>query len=279
MLDQGEADRYAQWFYDAFDPITHLDAYRRDLAIKFFCGGSDQHVPAEEAKAQYCVGKMYHKGQGAPEDDLQAVAWYREAADQGYAKAQTNLGWMYANGHGLEQDYVRALASHRPGAAGGARNGGIGMTDRAWVLSGGFGIDNLRVEARAPREPGVGEARVRIEWVSLNRRDLLLIDGVYNPRQNLPVVNGRAPRRDHAERRAILRGGLASGRKCGRGYVAGARDLSEQRRRRTRSFSTSARPPILKRAGANMRPVPTRWRESGTGSRWRLRARRARRSA
>jgi TPR repeat protein len=109
VLDQGEADRYAQWFYDAFDPITHLDAYRRDLAIKFFCGGSDQHVPAEEAKAQYCVGKMYHKGQGAPEDDLQAVAWYREAADQGYAKAQTNLGWMYANGHGLEQDYVRAL--------------------------------------------------------------------------------------------------------------------------------------------------------------------------
>jgi NADPH:quinone reductase-like Zn-dependent oxidoreductase len=62
------------------------------------------------------------------------------------------------------------------------------MTDRAWVLSGGFGIDNLRVEARAPREPGAGEARVRIEWVSLNRRDLLLIDGVYNPRQNLPVV-------------------------------------------------------------------------------------------
>ena len=29
---------------------------------------------------------------------------------------------------------------------------------------------------------------MRIEWVSLNRRDLLLIDGVYNPRQNLPVV-------------------------------------------------------------------------------------------
>lgn len=62
------------------------------------------------------------------------------------------------------------------------------MTDRAWALSGGFGIDNLRVEARAPREPGAGEARVRIEWVSLNRRDLLLVEGVYNPRQTLPVV-------------------------------------------------------------------------------------------
>jgi NADPH:quinone reductase-like Zn-dependent oxidoreductase len=29
---------------------------------------------------------------------------------------------------------------------------------------------------------------VRVEWVSLNRRDLLLVEGVYNPRQVLPVV-------------------------------------------------------------------------------------------
>lgn len=40
VLDQGEADRYAEWFYDAFDPMTHLDAYRRDLAISFVCGGT-----------------------------------------------------------------------------------------------------------------------------------------------------------------------------------------------------------------------------------------------
>jgi D-arabinose 1-dehydrogenase-like Zn-dependent alcohol dehydrogenase len=49
----------------------------------------------------------------------------------------------------------------------------------------GFGIDNLRMETR---EPGANEARVRIEWVSLNRRDLLLVEGVYNPRQSLRVV-------------------------------------------------------------------------------------------
>lgn len=49
VLDQGEADRYAQWFYGTFDPITHLDAYRRDVAINFLCGASDQHVPAEAA--------------------------------------------------------------------------------------------------------------------------------------------------------------------------------------------------------------------------------------
>lgn len=49
VLDQGEADTYARWFYDAFDPITHLDAYVRDVAISFHCGGADQHVPADGA--------------------------------------------------------------------------------------------------------------------------------------------------------------------------------------------------------------------------------------
>jgi uncharacterized protein len=49
VLNQGDADSYAQWFYDAFDPVTHLDSFRRDLAIKFLCGASDLHVPAEAA--------------------------------------------------------------------------------------------------------------------------------------------------------------------------------------------------------------------------------------
>ena len=49
------------------------------------------------------------------------------------------------------------------------------MENLAWALSGGFGIDKLGLEERPRREPGHGEARVRIEWVSLNRRDLLLL--------------------------------------------------------------------------------------------------------
>jgi uncharacterized protein len=46
LLDQGEADRYAQWFFDALNPVTHLDAYERDVAIAFLCGAADLHVPA-----------------------------------------------------------------------------------------------------------------------------------------------------------------------------------------------------------------------------------------
>jgi uncharacterized protein len=49
LLDQGEPDRYAKWFFDALNPITHLHGYERDVAIAFLCGAADLHVPAEAA--------------------------------------------------------------------------------------------------------------------------------------------------------------------------------------------------------------------------------------
>jgi uncharacterized protein len=49
LLDQGEADRDVQWFFDALNPVTHLEAYERDVAIAFLCGAADLHVPAEAA--------------------------------------------------------------------------------------------------------------------------------------------------------------------------------------------------------------------------------------
>lgn len=47
LLDQGEPDRYAQWFFDALNPIAHLEAYEREVAIALLCGAADLHVPAE----------------------------------------------------------------------------------------------------------------------------------------------------------------------------------------------------------------------------------------
>ena len=43
---------------------------------------------------------MYAEGRGVPQDDTEAVKWYRRAADQGNAYAQFNLGVMYADGPG-----------------------------------------------------------------------------------------------------------------------------------------------------------------------------------
>ena len=58
--------------------------------------------------AQYNLGNMYDRGEGVPENDAEAVKWYRLAAEQGNANAQNNLGSMYANGEGVPQNNIRA---------------------------------------------------------------------------------------------------------------------------------------------------------------------------
>ena len=60
------------------------------------------------ATAQYSLGFKYANGNGVPENDAEAVKWFRLAAEQGNANAQTNLGVMYANGEGVPENNVRA---------------------------------------------------------------------------------------------------------------------------------------------------------------------------
>ena len=60
------------------------------------------------ALAQFRLGFMYGTGSGVPQDDGEAVKWYRLAADQGGALAQFNLGVMYSTGEGVPQNYIQA---------------------------------------------------------------------------------------------------------------------------------------------------------------------------
>ena len=57
-----------------------------------------------EADAQFDLGVAYAAGDGVPEDEAEALRWYRLAADQGHAAAQTRVGTMYANGRGVPRD-------------------------------------------------------------------------------------------------------------------------------------------------------------------------------
>jgi uncharacterized protein len=60
MLPQGEADAYAQYFYDHFNPLTHLEAYTHGPAISFVCGAADNHVPSDGAlRFQEALKKKY----------------------------------------------------------------------------------------------------------------------------------------------------------------------------------------------------------------------------
>ena len=61
------------------------------------------------ASAQSNLGLMYATGQGVPQDDTEAVRWFRLAADQGLAGAQSNLGAMYDIGEGVPEDDAEAV--------------------------------------------------------------------------------------------------------------------------------------------------------------------------
>ena len=70
-----------------------------------------------DARAQSNLGVRYANGQGLPEDDAEAVRWYRLAAEQGDARAQSNLGYHYANGEGIPEDLVLAYMWYNLAAA------------------------------------------------------------------------------------------------------------------------------------------------------------------
>jgi hypothetical protein len=59
---------------------------------------------------------MYQEGKGVPKDEVEAVKWYRKAADQGYYGAKANLGFMYAEGRGVPKDEVEAVKWYRKAA-------------------------------------------------------------------------------------------------------------------------------------------------------------------
>ncbi len=63
---------------------------------------------AGDAGAQFNLGVMYANGEGVVKDQVQAVKWYRKAAEQGYADAQVNLGTAYWMGTGVPKDLVQA---------------------------------------------------------------------------------------------------------------------------------------------------------------------------
>ena len=81
--------------------------------------GCFSQILVKKLKACICLEKnsvltkknfMYAAGQGVPEDDVEAVKWYRKAAEQGHVYAQFYLGGRYATGEGVPKNYIQAYA-------------------------------------------------------------------------------------------------------------------------------------------------------------------------
>ena len=59
---------------------------------------------------------MYQHGIGVRQDSIEAVSWYRKAAEQGDVRGQFGLGMRYYNGEGVTQDLVKAASWFRKAA-------------------------------------------------------------------------------------------------------------------------------------------------------------------
>jgi NADPH:quinone reductase-like Zn-dependent oxidoreductase len=59
---------------------------------------------------------------------------------------------------------------------------------RAVEIRGAFGLENLALVERPDPIPGPGQALVRLRAAALNYRDLLTVEGKYNPKQKLPLI-------------------------------------------------------------------------------------------
>lgn len=60
--------------------------------------------------------KRYETGRGVAPDFVEAVQWYRRAAEQGDVTAQRTLGAMYETGRGVAQDLAEAVRWYRRAA-------------------------------------------------------------------------------------------------------------------------------------------------------------------
>jgi TPR repeat protein len=73
-------------------------------AVRWFRKAADQG----NANALYLLGAAYFDGKGVPQNYSEAVRWWKKAADQGDASAQHTLGIAYDEGLGVPQDHADA---------------------------------------------------------------------------------------------------------------------------------------------------------------------------
>jgi TPR repeat protein len=109
-------------------------------AVKWYRKAAEQNL----AVGQSNLGSCYAKGQGVTRDYVEAVKWFRKAAEQNEAEAQYNLGYCYANGQGVAKDDVEAVKWHRKAAE---QNNASAQTSLGAHYASGRGVAKDDVEA------------------------------------------------------------------------------------------------------------------------------------
>jgi TPR repeat protein len=90
--------------------------------------------------AQFNLGVSYQNGYGVPKNELEALGWFRRAADRGYVIAQNALGSIFQ----LSKRYAEAATWYRKAADQGHTQAQISL---GLLYEGGLGMPQDYVEA------------------------------------------------------------------------------------------------------------------------------------
>ena len=116
-----------------------------------------------DAVAQVNLGVMYGLGRGVAKDFAQAADWFRRAAEQGNAIAQLNLARAYQSGQGVAPDSEQAVAWYRKAADQGLARAQFSLGD---AYEGGQGVTQDAALAvfwyRKAAEQGLAIAQVNL---------------------------------------------------------------------------------------------------------------------
>ena len=113
-----------------------------------------------DPEAQMEMGEFYANGDGVVQDYVEAVKWYRKAAEQGYVEAQVTLAYCYYEGSGVQQDYAEAVKWYRKAAEKGSAKAQFSL-GACYEFSLGVGQDYTQATKwyRKAAEQGHAEAQ------------------------------------------------------------------------------------------------------------------------
>lgn len=96
--------------------ITHTPAEQYNKGIEYY--NQEDYVEAVEwfkkaaekkhVEAQFYLGECYDLGQGVTKNKVEAMKWFRKAAEQGHADAQFRMGCFYYGGSYVAEDLAEA---------------------------------------------------------------------------------------------------------------------------------------------------------------------------